>query len=127
MALQRDALAAVGLLDERFFIYCEEDDWCLRARKQGWRIVYHPRACVTHYGGASTEQARSSAPIHLYTSRKLYLRKHFGWAAALLYKVAVLGKSLVGLVWAVLRRLLRRTSVGTPDAYVALLKQVLRY
>src|SRR5207237_769005 len=50
MWIRREALAAVGLLDETFFAYHEEVDWCARARAAGWRVVYRPAAVVTHTG-----------------------------------------------------------------------------
>jgi len=51
MWLRAEALAAIGLLDEEFFAYHEEVDWCTRARAAGWRVVYCPTAVVLHRGG----------------------------------------------------------------------------
>src|SRR5947209_1303935 len=50
MWLRAGALRDVGLLDEAFFAYHEEVDWCTRARSAGWRVVYCPAATVTHTG-----------------------------------------------------------------------------
>jgi hypothetical protein len=49
MWFRAEALRALGLLDETFFAYHEEVDWCARAREGGWRVVYWPDAVVTHY------------------------------------------------------------------------------
>lgn len=58
MLLGRAALETVGLLDESFFAYHEDVDWCLRARRAGFRVVYAGRAAILHRGGGS------SAPGH---------------------------------------------------------------
>jgi GT2 family glycosyltransferase len=52
--VRRKALNSVGLLDERFFIYAEDIDWCKRFQKAGWKIVFYPGAEIIHYGGASS-------------------------------------------------------------------------
>jgi N-acetylglucosaminyl-diphospho-decaprenol L-rhamnosyltransferase len=67
----------VGLLDERFFMYVEEVDWCYRVRKAGWAIWQDPRARVIHVGGAATSQFRSRMLIALYESRLRFFRKHY--------------------------------------------------
>ena len=46
----------IGLLDERFFMYREDVDWCKRAHKGGWRVVYFPETSVSHRIGASSDQ-----------------------------------------------------------------------
>jgi N-acetylglucosaminyl-diphospho-decaprenol L-rhamnosyltransferase len=67
----------VGLLDERFFLYFEDVDWCLRVRRAGWRVVYQPEIQVTHLGGAS-EPGRATANRHYYNSLAAFYRKHYG-------------------------------------------------
>jgi GT2 family glycosyltransferase len=56
LMIRRACLDQIGLLDERFFIYCEDEDWCFQARKASWKVVYNPQAVVTHYKGSSTSQ-----------------------------------------------------------------------
>ena len=60
--VKREALDEVGLLDERFFIYAEDKDWCKRFWDAGWKVVYFPEAKAIHYGGASS----SNAPIKFH-------------------------------------------------------------
>ncbi len=78
MWLRREALLEVGLLDETFFAYHEEVDWCTRARHAGWRVVYRPDVVVTHVGrGASADSA--SLRIRKYFAARntiLFARKH---------------------------------------------------
>ena len=73
-----DALERVGLLDETFFAYHEEVDWCARAREAGLRIVYAPSVVVSH-GGRGTSRDAASVRIRKYfTARNmvLYARRH---------------------------------------------------
>jgi GT2 family glycosyltransferase len=74
---RRAMVEQVGLLDERFFMYAEEVDWCYRIRQAGWAIWQEPRARVTHVSGASTSQFRSRMQIALYQSRLRFFRKHY--------------------------------------------------
>ncbi len=67
----------VGLLDESFFMYCEEVDWSWRIRQAGWRILCVPNAHVTHLGGGSSSQARPQSLLNLWKSRLLLYDKYY--------------------------------------------------
>jgi GT2 family glycosyltransferase len=76
MFISQDALRSVGLLDNKFFIYLEDVDWCVRARNLGYRVVYNPRAKLWHK--VSTTH-RIDSPFYLYFTLRnkiLFLRKH---------------------------------------------------
>jgi len=85
MMARWEAIQEVGLLDERFFMYCEEIDWCWRMRRAGWRIYCVPRAVVTHHEAQSTRQFRDEMFVQLWESRFRLFHKHysplFRWAA----------------------------------------------
>lgn len=76
MLVRRSAWEQVGPLDERFFLYCEEVDWCMRARQAGWTVSHVPAAHVRHQGGASAASAPGPSLVHLYRSRLRLHRKH---------------------------------------------------
>jgi N-acetylglucosaminyl-diphospho-decaprenol L-rhamnosyltransferase len=81
---RRAAVEQVGGLDEGFFMYAEEVDWCYRIRRSGWAIWQVPEARVTHVGGAATSQFRTRMFVTLYESRLRFFRKHYsprltGW------------------------------------------------
>ena len=80
MLISRSAIDDVGLLDESFFMYCEEVDWCIRARERGWEIYHHPGAVAVHYAGKSTEQRSAAMFKQLHQSRSLLYQKHYGRA-----------------------------------------------
>ncbi len=82
LLVRREALLEVGPLDEGFFMYSEELDWCRRFKEAGWRVVYLPSAQVVHYGGRSSDQVVASRHIHFQTSKVRYTRKYHGRLAA---------------------------------------------
>lgn len=71
------AVREVGLLDEAFALYCEEIDWAVRMQRAGWEVWCVPQAVVTHYGGASSQQASARAERLKWQSRQHYYRKHY--------------------------------------------------
>jgi len=78
MLLRPAAIAAIGLFDEGFFMYCEEVDWCWRAAQRGWQTWSAPRAVVVHHSGSSTSQVAGSMYVELWRSRYRLMRKHGG-------------------------------------------------
>jgi N-acetylglucosaminyl-diphospho-decaprenol L-rhamnosyltransferase len=78
LLLRRRAFHEVGALDERFFMYSEELDWCYRARELGWKVVYFPAARVIHHAGKSSEQVLSVRHIEFQRSKVLFFSKHHG-------------------------------------------------
>jgi hypothetical protein len=78
MLARREAIEEVGPLDEGFFMYSEELDWCRRFREAGWGIVYLPTAQIVHHMGRSSEQVVAARHIHFQTSKVRYFRKYSG-------------------------------------------------
>jgi GT2 family glycosyltransferase len=75
---RRDVLIALGGLDERFVLYCEEVDLCLRAQARGWRTYFVPAAEVSHVEGTSSGQVVPLKLASHYFSKILYFEKHLG-------------------------------------------------
>lgn len=83
LAFRRELLEAVGALDERFFLYFEETDFCLRVRRDAGRLVwFEPAARARHEGQASAGQIKAEAEEHYARSAYAFVRKHHGAAAA---------------------------------------------
>jgi GT2 family glycosyltransferase len=76
MAVRASAIDEVGLLDDAYFMYCEEMDWCLRFARAGWRVFAVPSALVVHHGGQSTQQARWASFERLWLSRLRFFELH---------------------------------------------------
>lgn len=74
--VRSEALEQIGLLDERFFIYAEDKDWCKRFWNGGWKVVYLPQAQSVHYGGASSSQAPIRFYIEMQRANLQYWKKH---------------------------------------------------
>ncbi len=79
--VRRAALPQVGLLDENFFMYAEDIDWCKRFWDAGWEVVYFPAAGVIHYGGASSSHAPARFYLEMQRANWHYWKKHHGWPA----------------------------------------------
>jgi GT2 family glycosyltransferase len=82
---KQEVYQQIGGLDEGFFMYSEEVDWCQRAKNAGWQIWFDPAATIIHYEGKSSEQAVARRDIAFFSSRVRYTAKHFGrgWAELL--------------------------------------------
>jgi GT2 family glycosyltransferase len=101
MFLRREALEEVGFLEESFFAYFEDADWCLRARRAGWKIVFNPRSKIWHKVSASTT---IDSPFYLYLTMRnkiFMIRRHSSVLKTILF--------LPSLVYFYARHLLRMT------------------
>lgn len=86
---RRSLLDGLGMFDERYYMYFEEVDLCLRAKSCGWRIYFNPGSQVVHIGGASSAKQAdeswdaSAAQLLKFRVRSeaLYFRKNFGWGS----------------------------------------------
>jgi GT2 family glycosyltransferase len=74
--LRRSAVDEVGLLDERFFMYAEDVDWCKRFTQKGWQVVFFAEAEALHYGGASSANAPIKFDIEMQRANYQYWTKH---------------------------------------------------
>jgi len=79
---RREGIEQVGLMDEDFFMYSEELDWCRRFREAGWRVVYLPTAQIIHHEGKSSEQVLPARHIYFQSSKVHYFRKYHGSVVA---------------------------------------------
>lgn len=89
LMLRRTALDEVGLFDERFFMYSEDEDLCFRLKQAGWSVCFCGEAAVIHYGGASSALYRSEMLREFYVSQMRFLAKHRGQGAARCYAAAM--------------------------------------
>jgi GT2 family glycosyltransferase len=80
LLIRREALDRVGVLDERFPIFFNEVDWCFRAKRAGFHILFVPDVTITHYGGAGTGQVAARMAWESRSGLLTYFRKHYGGA-----------------------------------------------
>jgi N-acetylglucosaminyl-diphospho-decaprenol L-rhamnosyltransferase len=108
LLVRREAYQEVGGLDEGYFMYAEEVDWCYTMVKHGWQVWYQPEAKVIHLGGASSTGRRTHREADLYRSRVRFFRKHYGSRSAQLLKLQIYTLTVVkNIVHGTLRRLSR--------------------
>ena len=112
LMMPRECLDGVGLLDERFFIYDEDVDWCLRARRAGWRVYFWPGAEMIHVGSAARPHMRDKTFVH-FRSHLSYFAKNHSKAAAVGYYAAMGIRLSLSGAGALLR--LARGRVGWSD------------
>jgi GT2 family glycosyltransferase len=92
MLLPQRVVAEVGPMDDAFFIYAEEADWCRRIRDAGYRCVFAPVARIRHLdgGGKSTALMRPKMYVELQKSKLIYIRKHYGFFGRALAQATLL-------------------------------------
>jgi N-acetylglucosaminyl-diphospho-decaprenol L-rhamnosyltransferase len=87
LMIRRAVIDGIGLLDEQYFLYAEELDWCRSARDAGWRIATCPTATMVHLQGQSSQQVKAAALALLVETRLRYYRKQDGLLTAVLVSV----------------------------------------
>ncbi|MDI9639606.1 glycosyltransferase family 2 protein [Geitlerinema splendidum] len=96
MQIRREAIDAVGLLDETFFMYAEDLDWAYRIKGAGWAVIYHPQVVVRHVKRAASRQSRK-AQFEFWRAMLLFYRKHYRQTTPLwLHSLIIAGLLLKG-------------------------------
>ncbi len=128
LLVRRAAFNAVGGLDEDYFMYAEEVDWCYTMRRFGWEVWYEPAAKVIHLGGGSSRQRRTQREADLYKSRVRFFGKHYGPLASLGLKGLIFGLTAIKILinWMLLQatRGRRGRPVVSLNALVTALRSV---
>ncbi len=83
MLIRREVFESVGLMDEEYFLYYEETDYCLQVKRGGWSCWYVPESVVMHIGGQSTgvevpNEPPERLPKYCFDSRRRYFTKNHG-------------------------------------------------
>jgi GT2 family glycosyltransferase len=118
--VRREVFQSLHGFDERFFVYLEDLDFSLRARRAGWRSYFLATASAYHRGGGTSEQIKARRLFYALRSRVLYAYKHFSWATATAVTVATASLELLTrLVRATARRSLTEAR-DTMRAYMLL-------
>ena len=91
LMIRREAWQQIGPLDEGFFMYFEELDWCRRCREAGWEIHYRPVAEILHHEGKSSEQVVTARTIRFQRSKIRYFAKYYGSGWATVMRLFLLG------------------------------------
>lgn len=107
---RKEAVEKVGGLDERFFFYAEDVDWCKRFGEAGWKVVFMPQATATHFGGGSSSNAPLRYSIELMKANLTYWNKHHGFFGRCVYHLLSIFYHGFRLVPRALAKLVRLTA-----------------
>lgn len=111
LMLPRKVIDDVGGLDETFWFFGEDDDWCRRIREAGWELKFAPVGEITHYGSASARKFEHRRDMMLTQAKVRLHRKHSGFAAAAAcWALLLLFNSSRALFWSI------RSLFGGPAA-----------
>lgn len=92
IVVRRKAFLEVGPMDEDYFLFLEESDWCRRMRQGGWKVVHVPRFTVVHLQGKSVGKVPTEARVEFWKSRYLFFRKHYGPGVEAMLKGGIMTK-----------------------------------
>ncbi|WP_428515097.1 glycosyltransferase family 2 protein [Roseovarius sp.] len=90
LLVRRAVIDQIGPLDESFFFFGEETDWCKRMREAGWLLVFAPIGEITHHGGGSVKKLNAKRDVMLSEAIIRLHRKHSGYASAIVAFLIIL-------------------------------------
>jgi hypothetical protein len=79
--VRKEAIDQVGPMDERYFFYGDDPDWCYRFKKAGWKVMFTPDGRIIHYGGQTTSQKARAFRLQLEGSKLIFMKLHRSRAA----------------------------------------------
>ena len=122
--VRRELFSIVGLLDENYFLYNEEDDFCRRARQAGKKVCYYPKTRLQHLLGKSTHQPEIRAKVifETYKSNLYFFSKHYSFSWNILLR-SLYGLTLIAGIFRSLWKIIAgKNPLGTEDSISLKLK-----
>ncbi|MGB8225639.1 MAG: glycosyltransferase family 2 protein [Sedimentisphaerales bacterium] len=120
--VRKKAIEQVGLMDERYFVYGDDPDWCYRFGKNGWKIMFIPDGRIIHYGGQTTRQMARRFRLQLHGSGLIFMKLHRNKlsfpVARLLTALFLLLRVPYWFAAAILRKNERKKSMETTGTYL---------
>ena len=89
MMVRREAMEAVGMLNEGYFFFLEETDWCLRMQERGWKIYFLPHVRILHLQGKSAARDIAASRIEFYRSRYRFFSLHRSLTSRLILRAGL--------------------------------------
>jgi GT2 family glycosyltransferase len=110
MVVSKRAIDRAGLLDESYFFFFEETDWCLSMKKNGWRVFFHPHARIYHLQGQTAKKNAAAARIEYWKSRYVFFQKHYSPLKVMFLRLGLFIKLCVSLVLQLIASLVSRNA-----------------
>jgi len=101
LMVRHEVIEAVGLLDEDYWMYSEETDWCYRIHQAGWNVYYLPEVEIVHFGGASSSKRRPEMVAQLYRSKLRFFSRHRSTLQTSMFKAVIACASLTKIALAI--------------------------
>lgn len=98
MLVRSETIQDVGKMDEDYFFYSEETDWCFRIKKKNWKIWYLGNAEIYHLGGGSTKRGSITQLVRLYRGKLLYFEKNHGSLVATFLRFGLALGNALGII-----------------------------
>ena len=103
--IRKKLIEEIGCLDEKFYIWFEEVDYCLRAKKKGWKVVYFPQTQIVHHSGESFSKAKVIKKQLIFNrSLRYFFRKHHSFASYLVLLLMQIPSIFLASLVAVFKR-----------------------
>lgn len=109
MVVRRKAVEDAGLMDERFFMYWEDADWCKRMWHSGWKVVYFPQATIVHYVGGSSDKLLLRSIFEFHKSSYVLFNK-YNKHSLLFTRLLVIAGLSIRLVFTLVSKLFKRAT-----------------
>ncbi len=107
MLVREEVVREIGMLDEQFFMYGEDLDWCYRMKSYGWQIVYDPGAVVRHHKRAASTKRAVPSIRAFYDAMRIFHRKHYAGRTIVLINLLIEAGIFIKELWALGINLLR--------------------
>jgi GT2 family glycosyltransferase len=98
LLIRKKTIQEIGPMDDNLFLFAEDLDWCLRTRRNGWKVVYLPSVCIVHYGGESAKKNLQVKISSFYFKRLYFAQKYRGRLSLLILKVVSFVELVVKMV-----------------------------
>lgn len=98
MLVRSEVIQDVGKMDEDYFFYSEETDWCFRIKKKNWRVWYTTNGEIYHLGGGSAKRGTVTQLVRLYQGKLLYFRKHHGELSSTVLRYGLALANTLGVI-----------------------------
>ena len=99
LMIRQETMQQIGLLDENIFMYAEDTDWCMRAKRAGWKIYYCAEARFFHLAGGSSGRDVAARVVNIRQAKLYFFKKHYGWLSYALLKGIMLAESLTKILF----------------------------
>lgn len=109
MMIPRAVIDKVGMLDEEFFMYGEDIDWCYRIKEAGYKIMYYPKEKIIHYKGSSSKKKKAKTTYEFHRAMILFYRKHYNDKYNIFVKILVYIGVALRMILSMIKNLFKKS------------------